>query len=62
MHKQLEEEALRQLTAMEPFPLMPPEIQKEVQWVGFTHQFRPTLLDVDLESAKKFLKAVETNP
>lgn len=61
-HKLLEQEALRQLTAMEPFPSMPPEILAEIQFVQFNHTFTPTDLQVDLESAKKFLKAIEPKP
>ena len=61
-HELLETEALRQLTAMEPFPQMPQEILKEVEIVQFKHQFRPTDLEVELESAEKFLKALAPKP
>lgn len=55
-YKNLENEVLRQITLMQPFPKMPAEFHKDAEFAIFSYQFTPTGIKADIKDAKDFLK------
>jgi len=58
----LDTEALKQLSAMQPFPKMSAEIDEKAAFVEFPYQFSPTSIAVSLTDKDKYLKEIDSQP
>jgi TonB family protein len=61
-HKSLDDEALKQLSEMQPFPKMPAEMSEEIAFAQFPYNFSPTSIKVNLRDKDKYLQSIDTEP
>ncbi len=61
-NKSLDDEALKQLSEMQPFPKMPSGFDENIATVSFPYKFTPTSIAVNLTDKDKYLKEIEKQP
>jgi len=61
-HKSLDEEVLKQLSEMQPFPKMPAEMSEEIAYAQFPYNFSPTSIKVNLTDKDKYLQEIDKQP
>ena len=61
-NENLDAEALKQLSEMQPFPKMPAEIDENIAFVQFPYRLSPTSITVNLSDKEKYLKEIDKQP